>query len=285
MVNSLAANTDRDNPGGRVSRRIPSSGGIPQEAVRSMVPIPWNDLDALDAALEQHAGRVAALLMVPIDFNNGCIEPVDGYLQAATDRVHAAGGLMIFDEVISVLKVAGGSAQALYGVTPDLSAVSKALSSGVPLAGVVGKREYMHALLQPAPQGPIQGGTYAGSALGLAAAQATLDIVTSGRFHADLLDAADGFFNELQSVFARSPLPARVQWAGCMFHIYVGTRDPVTDYADMRALDPELARRFFNRCIDAGLYFHTDFSVSAAHERAMFDEVLEKIESIAAAGV
>ena len=58
-----------------------------------------------------------------------------------------------------------------------------------------------------------------------------------------------------------------------MFGIYVGTREPVRTYADIRALDPDLSRRFFTSCIDKGVYFHTDFSVSAAHSPALLAEV------------
>ena len=68
-----------------------------------------------------------------------------------------------------------------------------------------------------------------------------------------------------------------------MFGIYVGTREPVRTYADIRALDPDLSRRFFTSCIDKGVYFHTDFSVSAAHSPAILAEVLERMEEAAAA--
>ncbi len=74
------------------------------------MPVPWNDIEALDQALTSYRDRIAAVLMVPIDFNNGCITPSDGYLQAALDRAHDAGALMVFDEVLSGLKVSGGSA-------------------------------------------------------------------------------------------------------------------------------------------------------------------------------
>ena len=95
------------------------------------------------------------------------------------------------------------------------------------------------------------------------------------------MERSGGFFEQLQALFDRSPLPARVQSIGCMFHVYLGTREPVTSYSDMRGLDRDLARRFFVRCIEEGLYFHTDFSVSAAHTPAILDDVLERIESIA----
>ena len=282
LVNSLAANVDADNAGGRVSRRIPSCAGIPQATLETVIPVPWNDLDALDAALDAYRDQVAAVLMVPLDFNNGCITPDDGYLAAAIERSHDAGALMVFDEVLSGLKVRGGSAQALYGVTPDLTTVSKAISSGVPLAAVVGLREPMETIMRPLPGGAIQGGTFAGSALGLAAASATLGLLVDTPLHAELLERAAGFYRALQAVFDRSPLPARVQGEGSMFTIYLGTRETVRSYADMNALDPGLARRFFTRCIDEGLYFHTDFCVSAAHDQALLDEVLERIEGIVA---
>jgi glutamate-1-semialdehyde 2,1-aminomutase len=281
MVNSLAQNIDVDNPGGVMSRRIRSTAGMPAAAVESVLPIPWNDLDALDGVLTDYPEQVAAVVMVPIDYNNGCLVPVPGYLAAALERTHAAGALLIFDEVLSGLKVPGGSAQALYGVTPDLTTVSKAISSGVPLAGVVGKRRFMDVLLTPPPQGAVQGGTFAGSALGLAAASATLGLLGGEGVHDGLMKRSAAFFEQLQSVFDRSPLPARVQGIGCMFAIYVGTREPVGTLLEVRALDQGLRRRFFSRCIEAGVYFHTDFSVSTAHDAAILDDVLERIERIA----
>jgi glutamate-1-semialdehyde 2,1-aminomutase len=281
MVNSLAANTDLENPGGTVSRRIPSTAGMPASVLESVLPIPWNDLAALDTVLTRFAGQVAAVVMVPNDYNNGCLEPDAGYLAAALERTHAAGALLIFDEVLSGLKVAGGSAQVLYGVTPDLTTISKAISSGVPLAAVVGRREVMEILLAPPPTGAVQGGTYAGSALGLAAADATLGLLAEDGLHAGLLERSAGFFAELQGVFDRSPLAARVHGVGCMFAIYLGTREPVTSLREVRGLDLALRRSFFSRCIEDGVYFHTDFSVSTAHDEAMLAEVLERIERIA----
>jgi len=284
MINSLVAYSDAANPGGRPSRPIHSSGGIPRVVDETIVPVPWNDLPALQAALDEHAGQVAAVIMVPIDFNNGCLEPAEGYLAAARDLAHDAGALLVFDEVLSGFKTGLGGAQALYGVTPDLTTLSKALSSGVPLSAIVGRREVMATLLKPPSEGgAIQGGTFAGNIIGLAAANATLDVISEPRFYPDLLGRAERFYAELQGVLDRSPLAARVQWAGAMFTIYVGTREPVSSLAELRALDPDLRRRFFAGCIDRGVYFHTDFSVSSAHTDELLAEVLERIEDAAAA--
>ena len=280
MYNSLVAYTDAENSGGRPSRPIPSSGGIPRAVANTVIPIPWNDLPALEAALEQYRDQVAALIMVPIDFNNGCITPTAGYLAAARELAHQDGALLLFDEVLSGFKTGIGGAQTLYGVTPDVTMLSKAMSSGVPLSAVVGRREYMDTLAKPVPAGAIQGGTFAGNVLGLAAAAATLDIISMPDFYPTLLGRADRFYVDLQAVFDRSPVPACVQSVGAMFAIYLGTRDPVTSYADIRRLDPDLRRRFFCHVIENGVYFHTDFSVSSAHSDAVLADVLQRIEDV-----
>jgi glutamate-1-semialdehyde 2,1-aminomutase len=283
MYNSLVANTDASNTGGRPSRPIPSSGGIPGAVADTVVPVPWNDLPALEAALDLHRSRVAAVIMVPIDFNNGCLMPTAGYLDSALEMTHQAGALLLFDEVLSGFKTGLGGAQAMYGVTPDLTMLSKAMSSGVPLSAVVGRREVMETLVKPVPAGAIQGGTFAGSVIGLAAAEATLGILGEPDFYPTLTARAERFYAELQAVFDRSPIPARVQSAGAMFAIYLGTREPVTTYAEVRVLDPDLRRRFFSHLIKDGVYFHTDFSVSAAHTDEHLATVLGRVEDAARA--
>lgn len=281
MVNSLWAYTDADNPGGRPSRPLLSSGGIPKVVSDTIVPVPWNDLPALEATMAAYKGRVAAVIMVPIDFNNGCITATEGYLAAAGDVTRSHGALFIFDEVLSGFKTGLGGAQSLYGVTPDITLLSKALSSGVPLSAICGRREVMTTLTEPAPKGAVQGGTFAGNIMGLAAARATLALLSEPSFYPELLTRADHFFGELQAMFDRSPLPARVQWVGCMFSVYVGTREPVRTYAEIRELDAALSRRFFTYCIEEGVYFHTDFSVSAAHSETVLSQVLERMEKAA----
>jgi glutamate-1-semialdehyde 2,1-aminomutase len=281
MVNSLAANTDRDNPGGRPSRPILSSGGIPASVAESVVPVPWNDLPALEAAFAAHSDRVAGVIMVPIDFNNGCITTTTEYLAAALEMSHSHGAILIFDEILSGFKTGLGGAQALYGVVPDLTLLSKCLSSGVPLSVLCGRREIMDTLMLPPPGGAIQGGTFAGTIMGLAAARATLDLLSAPSFYPDLLARSERFFCQLQAVFDGSPIPAHVQWVGCMFAVYIGTREPVTTYAQMRALDTALAKRYFSRCIADGVYFHTDFTVSAAHSESILAQVLERMEHAA----
>jgi hypothetical protein len=90
-------------------------------------------------------------------------------------------------------------------------------------------------------------GSGPGNLIGLAAARATLTVLSEPDFYPTLAKRTTDFLIELQAIFDRSPWPARVQWLGCMFEIYIGTREPVRSYADIRALDPDLSRHFFTR--------------------------------------
>jgi glutamate-1-semialdehyde 2,1-aminomutase len=281
VINSMWTNTDSSNPGGRPSRPILSSNGVPQAVVDTVVPVPWNDIPALETTLAMYCDRVAAVIMVPIDYNNGCIVPSDEYLAQAQDLVHSAGGIVVFDEVLSGFKTGLGCAQELYGVTPDITLLSKALSSGVPLSAIAGRADVMSTFMAPLPKGALQGGTYAGNIIGLAAARATLGVLSKPDFYPQMQSRADRFYGELQAMFDASPLPARVQALGCMFGLYIGTRDPVTSYQEIRALDRELNKRFFAGCIEEGVYFHTDFSVSAAHSEENLAQVIERMEKVA----
>jgi glutamate-1-semialdehyde 2,1-aminomutase len=282
LFNSMAWLSDGTNEGGHPSSRHPFSRGIPHAIEPSLLLVPWNDLPALEAAFAEAADDIAAVIMVPIDYNNGCLLPEPGYLEAVRAMTAARGSLLIFDEVLSGFKTGAACAQGLFGVSPDITTLSKALSNGVPLSAVTGKAEVMSMLARPIPTGALQGGTFAGNVIGLAAADATLDIITEPDFYPSLQARVDRFLGRLQAMFDASPVPARVEWLGCGFGLYIGTRDPVRSTADTRRLDPEAARTYFTRCIERGVYFHTDFTISAAHSGEVLDEALDRMADAAA---
>jgi len=274
MVNSTAAAIDVGNPGGRVSRRIRSCGGIPELSADSVVPVPWNDPEALEAALSAFEERVAAVLMVPLDLNNGCIPPASGYLDTAGRLTAEHGALLVFDEVLSGFKTGLSGATDTFGGRPDVTIWSKAVASSFPLSVLAGREDVMSVMAAPLPRGALQGGTHAGNIPGLAAAQATLDLLEEPGFYDTLTARTAGFAQELQSGLRASGMPARVQSAGCGYGIFVGTDEPIRSCADIRRhVDQELAKRLFTACLEEGVYVHTDLTVSMAHT----DEVLAEI--------
>jgi len=278
MVNSTAAAIDRDNPGGQISHRIRSCSGIPEATADSIIPIPWNDPAALEGALSAYEERVAAVLMVPLDLNNGCITPADGYLETARQLSEQHGALLVFDEVLSGFKTGLSGATGMYGGDPDVTIWSKAMASSFPVSVIAGREDVMEVMARPLPDGALQGGTHSGNIPGLAAAMATLDIVEEPGFYDALTERTRKLGASLESALRNCGLPARVQTAGCGYGIYLGTTEPIRSCADIRRrVDPDLAKRFFTACIEEGVYFHTDFTVSMAHTDEVLDEIVARV--------
>ena len=281
-MNSMWMASDPDLPVGTQARPVRSSNGIPTEAAESVILVPWNDPEALASTLAEHAKEVAAILMVPLDFNNGCIPPQPGYLEFARAQADEFQIPLIFDEVLGGFKTGLTGAAGLYGVIPDVSIWSKALSCGFPVSVIGGRADIMEVMALPLPQGVLQGGTHAGNIVGLAAAQATLDILTEESFYPELLARAKAFYRHLDQSLNAAGLPARVQGQGLGYGVYIGTTEPINSVADIRRhVDQDLASDFFTACLDEGVYFHTDFTVSSAHTQDILDDLVERATSAA----
>lgn len=82
------------------------------------------------------------------------------------------GTILIFDEIITWPRWGMGGAQELYGVTPDLTCISKAIGNGMPISAIGGRRDIMKQM-EP-PNHIFYSGTFQGEALSLAAAIACI---------------------------------------------------------------------------------------------------------------
>ncbi len=100
--------------------------------------MPWNDPDALRAAVAEHGERLAAIVAEPYPANMGLVPPQAGFLQLLREQADAVGALLILDEVITGFRVARGGAQAREGIAPDLTIMGKVLGGGLPAAAYAG---------------------------------------------------------------------------------------------------------------------------------------------------
>ena len=73
----------------------------------------------------------------------GLAEPEPGFLEGVREITERDGCVLIFDEMITGMRWATGGAQAVYGVTPDLSTWGKALGNGFAISALAGRRELM----------------------------------------------------------------------------------------------------------------------------------------------
>ena len=280
LGNNLASKIDRENPGNTVSKIGHLSAGIPEAIRDTLYVIPWNRPEIFDKLARQKGHEIAAILMNPIDYNNGCIVTTTEYLQAIREICDQHGIVLIFDEILSGFRTGLSCGQGYYGVTPDLCLLGKALTNGLPLAAIAGKEKIMSMIMDPVDP-VIAGGTFSGNLLGCAAGLASLQIMDTPGFFDEWHSCTGTFMNTLQASFDEEDFPASVQFLGCNFFIYVGTRDFIHDYHDFVKLNPGLAAALFRKCIQKGLYFHTDFTVSAMHDEDTLAKAAEIIHSAA----
>jgi glutamate-1-semialdehyde 2,1-aminomutase len=274
LPNNLAAFVDLTNPGDRLSKITNLSAGVPDAIRDTIYLIPWNNAQVFEQLAHEKGHEIAAIIMNPIDFNNGCITTTTEYLQAIRDICDRYGIVFIIDEILAGFRTGISCAQGYYGVTPDVCLLGKALTNGVPLAAIAGKSKIMQKIMDPVNP-VVAGGTFSGNLMGCAAGVAAMEIMEQPGFFEAWLARADAFLQEVQAGFDEEGFPAIVQHVGCTFGIYIGTREPVRNYHDIAfKTNPALRTAFFNKCIEKDLYFHTDFTVSAMHDE----------ETLAAAG-
>jgi glutamate-1-semialdehyde 2,1-aminomutase len=259
------------------------SKGVPAELDTTVIVIPWNDEAAISQALAEHGHEIAAVIMEPINYNQGCLTATTAYLRLVRDLTTKHGNLLIFDEVLSGFRTGPDCAQGYYGVTPDLCTLAKAIANGVPLAVVTGREEIMNTL---APLGgAAQSGTYTAHLFGILAALASLNEIRSPGFYDRINTAANRLYAGLNDLFAKHELPARAQGLGARFGLYFGRTEPVGRYSEATQNDGALAAAFIRACAAHGVYFHSygklvigHHGISASHTLADIDEALARID-------
>ena len=249
---------------------IPGSPGVPPDLASLTLTIPFNDAEAAERVLREHGKGIACLIVEPVAGNMGVVPPKPGWLQAVRDLTRKHGVILILDEVMTGFRVAPGGAQALYGVTPDLSCFGKVIGGGLPVGAYGGRAELMDRI---APAGPVyQAGTLSGNPLAMRAGIETLDILaapgTYERLEAISARLAAGFIEAAKS----SGVPAVVNRVGSMLTGFF-TAGPVVDYDTAAKSDTKRYATFFHGMLDRGVYLAPS-QFEAAFVSTMHDEVL-----------
>jgi len=260
------------------SRSHCSSEGIPEQSKVNTVQAPYNDLPGLERCLQEHRAEVAAVLIEPVAGSMGVIPPEPGYLQGLAKICAAADVLLIFDEVLTGLRVARGGAQELYGIKPDLTCLGKALGGGMAIGAYGGRREIMQEL---EPIGKVyQAGTFSGNPVTMAGGIATLKLLRDPIVYQRLEARSAQLFEGIASWSAQRQLPLSFQRVGSMFAI-VFAANPVKNFQDSLQIDAATFARFYHQLLHRGIYLPPSSvdaaAISAAHTE---EEIESSVEAI-----
>jgi glutamate-1-semialdehyde 2,1-aminomutase len=256
--------------------RIPESSGLNARSLEDTIVVPWNDLDALDRAIDTWRGQIAAIVTEGIMANIGVIPPDPGYLQGVQARARANGSLFVLDETVTGFRIAAGGCQALYGLAPDISTFGKALGAGFPVAAFVGRAEIMDAL---AWGGVLHYGTQNASRVGLYAARASLQMMAES----DGAVIAHTWRIGERLAFEDSGTRAIVQAVGPMMQILFTDRAAIRDLRDFCAhVDRAAYRRFAHALFPRGIYMSPSAALhsvaSAVHTDADVARTIEAVK-------
>jgi glutamate-1-semialdehyde 2,1-aminomutase len=224
---SVKPPADRMGPHDRPAS-VPYGLGYPDALTSLTRVVPFNDADALARLLTELDGQVAGLIMEPAMMNVNIVPPVDGYLARVRELTSEHGVVLIFDEVKTGAAVAAGGATELYGVTPDVVCLAKAICGGLP-GGAVGMTD---ELAEFVADGRVrQQGTFNGNPLTMAAAEATLTQVLTAEAYERLHAANRSLMTGCERVIAEYGLPAHTVGMGSKGCV-VFSEQPVREYRD-----------------------------------------------------
>lgn len=235
-----------DAGSGLATQGLPSSPGVLPEAAAQTIIVPWNDPDAVRMAVAKY--DFAAILVEPFPGNMGVVPPQEGFLELLRELATQNGALLVFDEVISGLRVARGGAQEFTGVLPDLTILGKIVGGGLPAAAFGGSRELME---QIAPVGDVyQAGTLAGSPLAVAAGLASVRLLDDSAY-LRLASTTEALASGLRERIGDRP--AVVQSVTGLVTLFFSAV-PVTNYEAAKACDHEAYGRFCRGLLARGVY-------------------------------
>lgn len=227
---------------------VPISSGIPKAMQDLVIMLPFNDPETLERIVKQSWHEIAAIMVEPVLGNCGGITPEPGWLETIRKVCDEYGIVFIMDEVKTGFRLAKGGAQEAFGVTPDLATYAKALGNGYPVAAFGGKRELMKHITS----GLVHGGTYCGNRVGMAAANATLDIL----INTNALETIYARGRELQSawteVLERFGIPFSVQGHPALPSFWF-TEKPPREFRDYLLADHDLYGKVAMGLIERGV--------------------------------
>ncbi len=269
----------REHPTG-----VPGNSGIPQAIRDLVVVVPFNDPEAVARALAENKDRVAAMILEPVMMNAGIIPPDDGYLAAIRDLVHAAGALLIYDEVKTGFTTGPGGVTALSGVVPDMVCLAKALGGGIAVAAIGGTTEVMSAIADGRYE---QVGTFNGNPLAMAATRATLSEVLTPQAY-DYLDAlARRLRGALESVIATHDLDWHVVTVGAKGCVTF-RKERVREFRDFLQVDDRLGHLHWLMQHNGGVFLPPwgkveQWLLSVQHDKADTDRFAANFARLATA--
>ncbi|MEM7220415.1 MAG: aspartate aminotransferase family protein [Pseudomonadota bacterium] len=265
----------------------PVDASFPDSVLGETVVCPYNAPEAATRLIDDHADELAAVIVEPVLGSMGMVPATTEFLQALRTATSRHSIVLIFDEVIT-LRLDSGGAQAIHGVTPDLTCMGKIIGGGLPVGAVGGASDLMQ-LFSPDQSRPVMhASTFSGNALTMAAGRAAMENYTADEVaRVNALGAA--LREGMNQVFAQAGVRGVALGQGSLTNLHLLGAAETTDgageirdsrdaFAGMAVAGP-IARLLHLGMLRRGILSATRlmYCTSTAMDRAAVDHALDAL--------
>jgi glutamate-1-semialdehyde 2,1-aminomutase len=252
---------------GAVPWCTPSMAGVTAEDRAHLIHFDYNDVQSLESAADQAGGDLAAIIATAFrhDVARDQEMPTADFARRAREICDLQDAALIIDDVRAGFRIDLGGSWEPLGVRPDLSAWSKAIANGYPLAAVTGNDRFREAATKIYTTGSFWYG-----AVSMAAAVATIKTLRDTQAIAHMNSMGQRLRAGMDELAARRGVKLRQTGPAQM---------PMILFEDDPAF--EKASTFCASALRNGAYFHPKHNMflSAAHNLADIDRILTAAEA------
>lgn len=248
-------------------------------AYRESIMLQWNNFGMLEECFEKYHDIIAGIHFEGIVWNHEGLYPKPGFVEKIRELCTKYNVVMSMDEVITGFRVDIGGAQSILGVTPDICTLGKAISNGIPVSCVGGKKEIMDCIRGNKVLVP---GTYPGYGLGMAAVLATLDELTKDNcaVYKQVFEVQETIMDGLVEISEKYDIPLTITEANGVFSTIFGVpggRRRLYTEDDLQGFDNKLVGNFQRYMQENGVFlmFGGRWYVNASHTMEAAKKTLE----------
>ncbi len=249
---------------------VEMKGGVPPKLYEDVFEFRYNNLGQLEDLMATHGHETAAIIMTPFGHPNHqkMQIPAPGFLEGVREIADRYGAVLIYDEIRTGFRLSMGGAQKLYGVTPDLSVLGKAIANGYPISVVTGKRDVMMA----AAHKLFISSTFFPNSDAFVAALKTVEILERDNVLDNIWEKGERFMKDIQSVIDKHDVGAELTGVAPMF--YITFKKEETGAYKGRRTD------FYTQLIRRGFFFspHHHAYISFRHTKEDLQLTLNAID-------
>jgi glutamate-1-semialdehyde 2,1-aminomutase len=262
--------------------KTPETRGIPRSVAATVEVLPYNDVDALRSFMAERGGEVAAIIMEPVAHSMGVVPADPAFVREAERLARTYGAMLVFDEIITGVRVSLRGMQEHYGVRVDMTTLGKGIANGLPVAALVVGERVFDAFEEGAV---VASGTYTGHPISMAGGLAALRKAVRMRLDRVLWRIAGDAAKAVRDALEESGLHAAVSQFGGSLSIHIGLDEPPRSLSDALKADlrayRELAAGLRRRGVLVSPNPLKRLHVSAAHGEAEVEALYEALRAAA----